>query len=244
MIIKSNLKLVSILLFLSIGISNFCFSQNSTSEFWPEVDIWYRLDQNWRFSSFSSITKYNESKYRDMNISLNIDYSWGKTKNIIYRRLLDQERQQIMKALMVRGAYAKGWSIGNNKGNYKEDMIFGEIHHRIPLKGDILLSHRLRMDTRWMGDENDFSYRFRYRLMLEKEYKFEKYSFVPFLNFEPYWDSRYNKIIKYRFIGGVTTNLNEKFALEGNVNYQNNKNYDTENVYVLNVILHIFIQNK
>lgn len=137
--------------FLSLGGIYSCFSQNASTEFWPEVDIWYRLSSAWRFSTFIPITKYNESKNRDLNIYLRVDYAWGHAKDIIYRRLVDQEREQLMNTWMVRGGFMKGWSLGENSGNYIEDMLFAEIHRRMPMKGDVLLSHRLRIDSRWLG---------------------------------------------------------------------------------------------
>ena len=61
---------------------------------------------------------------------------------------------------MVRGGLMEGRSLGANSGNYIEDMLFAEIHRRIPINGEILLSHRIRYDTRWLGEDNTFSYRF------------------------------------------------------------------------------------
>lgn len=221
---------------------NICIAQNSSIELWPETDIWYRLNPSWRLSSFIPITKYNESYSSDLNIYIHVDYAWGHTEKPIFRRLFDQERGQILKTLMIRGGLMKGWGIGENKGDYTEEMVFAEVHKRIPLNGNILLSHRFRIDTRWLGDANDFSYRFRYRLMVEKEYKSGNCSIVPYLNIEPYWDSRYSKIIKTRAIGGATTSWGSKYALEGNITYQYDETYTTENLYALNVILHIFFE--
>jgi hypothetical protein len=227
---------------LCVGTINICTAQNSSFEFWPETDIWYRLNSSWRLSSFIPITKYNESESRDLNIYLHVDYAWGHTKNPIYRRLVDQEKGQIMKVWMARGGFMEGWNLGDNSSNYAEDMVFAEIHRRIPIRGNVLLSHRFRTDTRWLGEENNFSYRFRYRLMIEKEYKEGNCSIVPYVNIEPYWDSRYSKIIKTRLIGGVTTSWGELFAIEGNLTYQYDETYNTENLYALNVILHVFLE--
>jgi hypothetical protein len=217
MIWNPNLKVVCLLLFLSLGATPVCVAQNSSFEFWPETDIWYRLNSSWRLSTFVPVTKYSVSESRDLNIYLHVDYAWGHTKHPFYRRLVDQEKEQIMKVWMVRGGFMEGWNLRNNSNNYAEDMLFAEFHRRIPLKGDVLLSHRFRVDTRWLGQDNDFSYRFRYRLMVEKEYKSDHYSIVPFVNIEPYWDSRYSKIVKTRVIGGVTTSWGERFAIEGNL---------------------------
>lgn len=234
----------SLWIFLCFVTITICNGQNSSFELWPETDIWYRLNPSWRLSSFIPITKYNENDSRDLNVYLQVDYAWGNTKYAIFRRLMDQEREQLLKDWMVRGGLMKGWSIGKYAGDYTEEMVFAEVHKRIPLKGNILLSHRFRTDTRWLGEDNDFSYRFRYRLMLEKEYKFGKSSIVPYVNIEPYWDSRYSKVVKNRVIGGATLSRGSRFAFEGNLTYQYDETYSTENLYALNVILHFFFEKS
>lgn len=244
MTLKFRINLVCLLLFISLSPIHSCMAQNSSIEFWPEVDIWYRLNPSWRLSSFLPITKYNESNNRDLNIYLQADYAWGKTKHTIYRRLLDEEKEQKMRAFMVRGGFMKGWSLGENADDYTESMFFTEFHKRIPLKRNILLSQRFRIDTRWLGRESNFSYRFRYRFMLEKEFKTEKSSIVPYVNVEPYWDSRYSKVIRARVIGGATISRGSRFALESNLTYQYDETYATENLYALNIILHVFLEKK
>jgi hypothetical protein len=173
-----------------------------------------------------------------------VDYGWGDGKYAIFRRLMDQEKGQKMNVWMVRAGVMKGWSIGKYRGDYEEDMVFAEIHKRVPLKANILLSQRFRTDTRWLGNENNFSYRFRYRLMVEKEFKSGDSSIVPYINIEPYWDSRYSKIVKNRLIGGVTTTWRERYAIEGNLTYQYDETYTTENLYAVNLILHIFLEKS
>lgn len=242
MIFRYNLRsffLVVILFFLS---SRDCHSQNSSIELWPEVDAWYRLNPSWRVSSFIALTKYNENDSRDINMSAQVDYAWGKTKHTIFRRLVDQEKAEHVRAWMVRGGFMKGWSIGQYAGDYNEEMIFSEIHKRIPLTRNFLLSQRFRNDLRWLGEDDNFSYRLRYRLLLEKEFQHEKYSLVPYVSFEPYWDSRYSKITRVRAIAGITNTWKKNYALEGNFTYQNDDTYNTKNLYAFNVILHIYFQ--
>ena len=63
---------------------------------------------------------------------------------------------------------------------------------------------RLRTDLRWLGDAHEFSTRLRYRLMVEKEYGVGRTSIVPYVNVEPYYDSRYDIVNRVRLIGGAT----------------------------------------
>jgi hypothetical protein len=92
-----------------LGATHSSNAQNSSLEFWPETDIWYRLSPSWRLSAFIPITKYNESKYRDLNIYLQADYAWGKTKHLLKRRMMDENRTQVMKAwLWIYGGMESG----------------------------------------------------------------------------------------------------------------------------------------
>ena len=140
---RYNTYLVGLVFFMALSANN-VIAQNSSFEFWPETDIWYRLSPSWRLSSYVAITKYHESGNRDLNIYLQGDYAWGHTKYKFVKRLKDESRAQAMKAWMVRGGYMYGKSLGENTGAYSEDLFLAEIHKRIPIKGDILLSQRLR----------------------------------------------------------------------------------------------------
>jgi hypothetical protein len=219
-------------------------AQNSSFEFWPETDIWYRISPSWRLSAFMPMTKYHESQYRDINVYLQADYAWGKTKYMHYLRLFDENRAQQMKAWLVRGGYMKGWSLGEHSGAYYEDMLFGEIHRRIPVGDKFLISQRLRPELRWLGEDQDFSYRFRYRLMVEKELTSGSCSMVPYINAEPYWDSRYSAFTRIRVIGGTSLSWGPRFAFEGNLTYQHDNHYDTSNLYAINIILHVYFERK
>jgi hypothetical protein len=239
-----KIKVVCLLLFMLLSPYHNCLSQNSSIELWPEADIWYRLNPSWRFSSFIPITKYNESDTRDINIYISADYAWGETKLVLFRKFVNDEEKLRMNAFMARIGVMKGWSLGEGTNGYKENMVFAEIHKRIPLQHNILISNRLRIDNRWLGEESNFSYRLRYRFMIEKEFKKDKTSIVPYVNVEPYWDSRYSKINRVRLTGGSSFSMGPKFALESNLTYQYDETYSTENLYALNVILHVFLGNK
>ena len=67
-------------------------------------------------------------------------------------------------------------------------------------------------------------------------------SIVPFVNIEPYYDSRYAIVNRVRVIGGVSTSWSPRFALEGNITYQYDSKSSVTNLYALNVILHLFFE--
>ena len=243
---RNNLQAIWLGIWFSLSFSYFGFSQNSSSEFWPETDIWYRINPSWRISSFIAITKYHESSNRDLNISLQTDYAWGKTKHSIFRKLMDDIKAQQMNAFLIRVGFMEGSSLGENAGDYTEDMLFAEIHNRQPLiivvLSQILFSQRFRTDFRWVGQDPEFSYRLRYRAMVEKEFTDENFSIIPYLSAELFWDSRYSAITRVRVIGGSTLALGSTLAFEGNITYQYDSYYYAQNLYALNLILHLFFE--
>lgn len=230
-----------LMILFSVGNSN---GQNISYEFWPETDIWYKLTKQWRLSAYVPITKYNESKNRDLNVYLQADYAWGKTRLPFYKRLMDDNRSQTMKGWLARIGFMEGWSLGDHAESYSEDMLYAEIHKRLPIKGSVLLSQRFRPELRWLGEESNFSYRFRFRIMVEKEFTAKRSSIVPYINVEPYYDSRYTTVNRVRVISGTTLSWGPRFAYEGNITYQYDSHYDTENLLALNIILHVFFETK
>lgn len=243
LIVQCILKKNFVVLMLITGMVSTLSAQNSSFEFWPETDLWYLLSPSWRVEAFIPLADYQGDQPSDMNIYLQGDYAWGHTKKWFFTKLMDQNRAQQMKAWMVRAGVMRGWSTGEN-GDYHEDMVFGEIHRRVPIGSKMLNSFRLRPEVRWLGEENILSYRIRLRAMLEREYTTGNWSFVPYFNVEPYWDSRYSTISRVRWIGGTTVSWGPHFAVEGNITYQYDEHYTTRNLYAFNLIMHVYFESN
>ena len=208
-------------------------------EFWPEIDTWLRLSPAWRLSLFVPITENLDTHYREGNFIPQVDYAFG---NATYqRRLMDEDRARNMKLMLLRGGYLGGKSLDDNGEAYTEYTAFSELHLRLPLKGGFLLSHRLRTDLRWLGKEShDFSTRWRYRLMAEKEFTAGPVSLVPYMSVEPYYDSRYDTVNRIRVIAGSSVAWSSRTALEINSTYQHDSRSSTTEILALSVILHLF----
>jgi hypothetical protein len=238
------LRLVCLTLMLWLGATCAAFADEPSYELWPEIDLWWRLSPAWRLSMFLPLSKNIETDYREGNLILQADYAWGKGSRLYKARLLDESRAREMNTWMVRGGYLGGRSLDDQGQTYRENAIFLELHNRTPLMGDVLLSHRLRTDLRWLGDDPQFSTRWRYRLMVEKEFEVGRTSIVPYVNIEPYYDSRYGTVNRVRLIGGVTGTWSPRFALEGNITYQHDSRSSVTNLYALNVILHLYFDTS
>ena len=234
-------RAVWLALMVWLQVAGAAIADEPATEFWPEVDIWWRLSPAWRLSLFVPISKNIETDYREGNVIPQVDYAWGKTR--YEGRLLDESRAQNMRAFLARGGYLGGRSLGDQGQEYTEYTTFGELHLRTPIRGGILLSSRLRADLRWLGDDDpEFSNRWRYRLMAEKEVAVGRSSCVPYVNFEAYYDSRYATVNRIRLIGGTSASWSPHWALEGNWTYQHDTRSSVTNLNALNLILHVYFE--
>jgi hypothetical protein len=80
--------------------------------------------------------------------------------------------------------------------------------------------------------------------MLEKEYTVGRVSLVPYVNVEPYYDSRYDTVNRIRLIPGASVSWTRYTAIEGNLTYQHDTRSSTTHTVALNVILHVFLDTS
>ena len=152
MIPVRNLRPVSLASILVLMIARVSVAEETSQEFWPEADIWWRFSPEWRVSTFIALSRNIETEYREGSLIAQADFSWGETKRLRKTRLLDESRARNMKAFMVRAGYLGGQSLDDHGAQYIERTMLAELHVRTPLKGGVLLSHRVRADLRWLGD--------------------------------------------------------------------------------------------
>jgi hypothetical protein len=233
-----SLRPICLAVVLWLAAAGAAAAQDVAKEFWPEIDVWLRLSPAWRVSLFVPLSENLDTHYREGNLILQGDYAWGHLFR--ERRLMDEDRAKKMKIFMVRGGYLGGKSLDDQGEAYSEHTALVEFHVRIPLKGGFLLSHRFRADLRWLGESAEFSNRWRYRAQLEKELTKGRTSVVPYVNVEPYYDSRYETVNRVRAIAGTSVAWSPRAALEGNLTYQYDSKSSTKEVLALNVILHVF----
>ena len=91
-------------------------TDDPSREFWPEIDTWWRRSPAWRVSLFVPVSRNVETDYRKGNFIPQVDFAWGKPNRLHTTRLLDENRAMEMKAMMLRGGYLHGSSLGD-QGN-------------------------------------------------------------------------------------------------------------------------------
>lgn len=215
-------------------------AEETVGEFWPELDLWLSLPAGFRVSSFFALSHREATDYREGSFLLQADYAWNSgTIPGPRRRLADETEMAEMKPWLLRWGYLSGNSLDDDGAEYSEDSALLELHLRTPLRSGMVFSSRLRTDLRFLGQDRDFSWRLRYRMMAEREFLPRGVSVVPYFSVEPYFDSRHDKVSRVRLIGGASVALWKRYAIEGNVTLQHDSVASPERLNALNLILHV-----
>jgi uncharacterized protein DUF2490 len=191
-----NRKVVRVVSILSVivGFAAGVRSQDSGSvrEFWPEIDVYAPITDKLRLFFLFTTTKSEETKSNlEGHFGANIDYT-------------------VNSRLVLRAGYRYGFSITEAKP-FKEHrpLLEQTVRQRLPLK--MLLSDHNREEFRFVN--GDFSFRYRNRLMLEREFTLCGRSITPYGSVEVYHDSRFNVWNRNRLTAGAQIELKRALPL-------------------------------
>lgn len=177
-------------------------ADRSLAQFWPEVDVYFRVGNHWRVLLMGSVTRAADTGVStETTLGVNLDYFhtalppawvnafpgveeyWGLTTRVGYNRI-----------------------VATNPSGSPEDRGVVEATVRSkPVWYDIVLANRVRADLRWIDDA--FSWRGRNRTRIERSWALPVWtaplnlerpiwqtwrSATPYLMAEFFWDSRYS----------------------------------------------------
>jgi Protein of unknown function (DUF2490) len=154
----------------------------SVKQFWPEVDLYFPLNEKFRLFFLATTTKAEETRDNlEGQVGAHLDY-------------------HLHKKVSLRTGYRYGFSLGGSDP-FKENRIIFEQTLRQPLPLHVLLSDRNRQDLRWVNGE--FSARYRNRVTLEREFKVLDRAVTPYGSAEVFYDSRFNTWNRNRLVVGT-----------------------------------------
>ena len=231
-----KIRVLALFLFLVLAGTHGARAQQPTTrnEFWPEIDVYLNLKPKVRLYLIATVSKSVEdgelrnAKGFEAQIGAHIDYIPNKH-------------------VILRAGYRYGSAIGSNDDPFKEHRLLTEQTLRKLIPGGLLLSDRNREDFRFVN--GDFSFRYRNRVTLEREFHLLKRRTVtPYVSGEVFYDTRYNIWNRNRVAVGVQTSLRRgpirklllpkrQVILDLYYMRQNDSRSDTEHVNALGVAL-------
>ena len=186
-----------------------------TVAFWPEVDVFVRLNSTARVALVATTVQEN-GETTDGEFGGNLDLFLKPIRRepkLMFH--LDESKNRF---LLIRSGYRY---LPSYTGGSAENRVLIEATVRYPLKGqfgDVLLSNRNRMDFRVI--DGTYSWRYRNRLSAERELSLGRVRVNPYSRFEIFYDSSFAAFSRTELMMGGSFPITRYCELDGYFDYQ------------------------
>ena len=191
----------------------------TTKEFWPELQAWWRLNPRTQLLFNPAPTRSKDSDERSA-------VDWGLYLD--YRVPHDPASYRIGYVYSINDPDAP-------QSRTTEHRIVMDFNYRWKLGEAGLLTDRTRLDLR--DKEGSTSQRLRNRVQYEYESKLGELGFVPYTNFEIYYDTRYDAISRYKFELGASVIFSAQVELTPYYGRQTDTKPRRQNINALGLML-------
>jgi hypothetical protein len=179
-------------------------------ELWPELGAFVQLNDRARACFDASYALGKESDVRSADVAVCLDVS---LKPVVRRELLSSTDWQRNRYLWARVGYDRIFEATDSKGTeVSENRGVFALYGRVPLPANTWLETRTRADFRSIGGEH--SNRYRFRLDLSREFTLRDHPVVPNINFEWFYDTRYDDWSRTLATAGVEVTATERFRYQ------------------------------
>jgi hypothetical protein len=171
------------------------------NEFWPEIDVFVRLDPQWRLLLLGVVSRAMETGIStEGTVGVHLDYAVPTLPEGLVAALPGIEEYWSMS---LRTGYNR-LAARNPVGPAEDRLLLEATVRSRPMWQALRLANRNRLDLRWIGDES--SWRYRNRTRVERTWALPRPSgdalvalpawavasaATPYLTAEFFWDSRW-----------------------------------------------------
>lgn len=202
-----------------------------STEVWPELNGFVNLSPRTRASLVASYAEGKESDTVSLDVAAYLDVS---LKPITRKALLSEDWQR-SRYFWARMGYVRVFkATSETQKEVAEDRGVFAIHGKAPLPAEIWLEARVRADLRWIGDE--YSERYRLRIEATREFNVRGHSVDPYLNYEWFYDTRYDAWARTLWTAGSEVTLTEHFRFEVFLSGQSDRHPEEESLLALGLV--------
>jgi hypothetical protein len=185
-------------------------------EFWPELNLYTRLDDWQRLYFVAAYAQGKESDLLTLDLAAYYDLTIEPLERLVVlkgkeRWRADQDWRK-RKYAWVRVGYDHVFKTEAGDKSTPEDRGIVAFHARAYLPDDFLLEMRARADLRWIGGE--YSSRYRLRGELNRDFNLLGCTTNVFLQAEAFYDTRYDAWSRALYQLGGEVTLTSHFRLE------------------------------
>jgi hypothetical protein len=190
---------------------------SKAQEFWPSLDLYYRLNQKSRLYATATGTRMDQTYYADGAIGIFFDYF--PIQPSINQKLRRNHIDSLPgRFFWVRGGYQYSTTPPSAEDPFKENTFVTEANSRFYLPAAILLTIKNRFD--WRSRNENFNVRFRPRLTFEKEFHTDYLFFTGYTNFEYFINFNNKNVNRFRIQTGVEIKVTKIINYEVFWNHQ------------------------
>jgi Protein of unknown function (DUF2490) len=212
--------------------------RDEATEFWPELDLRYKISPETRLT-FSVLSSRDRDvlKY-DRAVELYLDYYVPYFKGIFSRRISEYDDSRVNR-LVLRIAYRYDHSFHQSPSSY-EHRPYADAILRWVFPFDVLATDRNRLELRFRN--SGYSWRYRNRFRLEKDFKLGWLTSTPYISAEAYHDSHAGNWNEFQFDAGALTPIKKRLAVELYYSRQITEHVAERNVNGLGLTLDIYLR--
>lgn len=177
-------------------------------QFWPEVDTYVNLSSRSRLFLMAALSNDQDNRTLDGEFGVSLDLYFHR---FLQEQLPGAKDPAKSKFLTFRIGYRYLPSLRGDNPNEQRPILELTARRLLPLA--ILFSDRNRVDFRFV-EGKPFSWRYRNRVSLERNFSIHEYEFTPYVRGEFFYDSRYGKIDKNVFTVGSVFPLSKRTEFE------------------------------
>jgi len=213
-------------------------TSQSAQQLWPEVDVFYKLNQRFRLFALVSGTKLDKSYYSEGAFAMHLDYFAFPA----FRKInpgIDSTRGYFM---WMRAGYYYSATTPSAKKQSIENTIQTEVNNRFYPGWHTMITLRNRLDWRFINGELKPRYRPRFRW--EREFRTDYLQFVAYTDVEYFLNVDESNQDRFRYSIGGDLKVSHAIIFETYYLHQFGNGTKVLPLDAISVVLKFFLATK
>jgi len=226
------LALLALLLLAPASPAN---AQSVRYEVWPEIDIYVKLGDRFRFVWIGSFNQDQDEKNREGAFNYFLEFA---LRPVFRRELRDQEDVFRRRFLTFRAGYQYSTSLAAGDSR-SENRAIAESTAKYPLGAGFVILDRNREEFRFLKGK-PFSMRYRNRLTGELDLRLRRLVYTAYAYGEIYYDTQYSAWNQYRYAFGLQFPAGAHVVVEPYILRQHDTRSEPRLVNALGLTLNLY----
>jgi len=211
----------------------------AAQEVWPSVDVYFRLNPNWRLYGTLAGTKLDESSYADGAFGIFVDYF---TFPLVLKQHRIHNDSLPGRFFWLRAGYQYSAAPPSSDDPFRENMIVTDANTRFFLPWQVMVTWKNRFD--WRFSNGEFNGRYRPRFNIERDFRTEYLQFTAYAFAEYFLNFSQASVNRFRTQIGLEIRVSRIINYEVFWNHQFANNPEVSAVDAFGMTLKCYLSRK